>query len=138
MKLRLHVLLPILFVLSLLYDLALWGGTQALPGVGPSIAQSARREAPLAWTYIVLGEPLTNAMPSVRAWSVGELTRAWGDAFARIEEDPAIAMDALSGESLNGTHRRMRVAYWAPPVLLVLALIAWLRRPRQVRMMGRG
>ena len=63
MKTRLHVIAMVLFALCFLYDLVVWGSVRSLPEVGPGIADSARREAPLATAYITLGEALDSAVP---------------------------------------------------------------------------
>ena len=65
MKSQLHAIAMVLFAICFLYDIVVWGGVTSLPGVGPGIADSARRDAPLATTYIAIGTPLDEALPSL-------------------------------------------------------------------------
>ena len=137
MKSRLHVLAVVLFVASLLYNVIVWGGVRQLPEVGPAIAESAQREAPLAATYIALGGIVDSAMPSLGSFGSARLADAFGEGFEQIREDPTVAMDLVFGTTWNATHRWLKTMYWATPVFLLMALIFWARRPKQVRVMRR-
>lgn len=132
MKVRLHLLAFLLLLASLLYDLVIWGAVPALDEVGPAIADSARREAPLAATYIALGAPIDGAIPFLRSFGQERLTTALAEGFERIREDRTVAMDLIFGASWNNQHRWIKTMYWAPLPLLLLTLVLWLRRPRQV------
>ncbi|ANB17965.1 hypothetical protein [Dokdonella koreensis] len=125
-----------MLVLTLAFDLVVWGAVPSLPHVGEHIAASARREAPLAATYIFLGRPIDDAVPTLRGYGAGWLEQAWSEGFARIAEDGRVAMDLVTGSTWNAAHRWIKLAYWAPPVLLPVFLVLWARRPRQIRMMG--
>ena len=137
MKNRLHVIALVLFVLCFLYNLVVWGSVRVLPEVGPSIADSARREAPLATTYITLGDILDSAVPSLQAFGSERLTAAFGEGFERIRADPTVAMDLIFDTTWNASHRWIKTMYWAAPVLLLLTLILWVRRPKAVHMVRR-
>lgn len=137
MKGRLHLFAFLLFFLALLYDLVVWGAVPALDDVGESIAVSARREAPLAATYIALGAPLDALAPPLQSFGKQRLTEAWGQGFERMLGDRSVAMDVVFGDTWNGQHRWIKLMYWAPPPLLALALVLWLRRSRQVRALAR-
>jgi hypothetical protein len=137
MKNRLHVIALVLFVLCFLYDIVVWGGVQALPDVGPAIADSARREAPLAATYIAIGNVVDSALPSLGAFGSARLANAFGDGFERIRADPTVAMDLIFSSTWNAAHSWIKLMYWATPILLLLALILWVRRPKQVRVLRR-
>lgn len=137
MKNRLHLIALVLFALSFLYDIVVWGGVQALPDVGPAIADSARREAPLAATYIAIGSIVDSAMPSLGAFGSARLAEAFGDGFERIRADPTVAMDLIFSSTWNASHGWIKLMYWATPILLLLALILWVRRPKQVRVLRR-
>ena len=65
MKFRLHVIAGVLFALCFLYDVVVWGSVYALPDVGTRIADSARREAPLATTYIAVGNMVDSMSPAL-------------------------------------------------------------------------
>jgi len=136
MRKYLHLIATALFVLALLWQCLFWGGASTLPETGPIVRRSAMREAPLVAGLLVAGEMLGKAVPAL-----GDLGRSWADkalgpAAERLKADPDVAMDFIFGESLNSTQRLATRGVYALPVLLLLAVIAWLRRPRQVRMLG--
>jgi hypothetical protein len=137
MKRHLHLIALGLFVLSLLYDIVVWGALPRLPGVGAAIVDSAHREAPLATTYIELGRGLDGALAPLQAFGERRLTDALGEGFARIGEDPTVAMDLIFNTTWNLQHRWIKTMYWAAPLLLLVTVLLWLRKPRQVRSFGR-
>jgi hypothetical protein len=137
MKARLHVFALVLFVFCLLYDLVVWGSVRLLPEVGSAIADSAHREAPLATAYIVVGGVLDGMLPSLGSFGESVLSAAWGEGFARIREDPGVAMDLIFSSRWNVAHGWLKTMYWATPVLLVVTLILWLRKPKPVRTLRR-
>lgn len=136
MRKYLHLIATALFILALLWQCLFWGGASTLPDTGPIVRRSALREAPLVAGLLVVGELLGKAVPAL-----GDLGRGWADkalgaVAERLKADPDVAMDLIFGESLNSTQRVATRGVYALPVLLLLAVIAWLRRPRQVRMLG--
>lgn len=137
MKRHLHLIALIFFVVSLLYDIVIWGALPLLPDVGASIVASARREAPLAATYISIGRGLDDAFPSLQAFGAQRLAGALGDGFERIRDDPTVAMDLIFGTTWNRQHRWIKTVYWAAPFFLLLFIVSWLRRPRQVSALNR-
>ncbi|MBN8727229.1 MAG: hypothetical protein J0H15_05925 [Xanthomonadales bacterium] len=134
MRRRLHLIALVLFVLTLGYDLVVWGALPRLPGIGAQIAVSARHEAPLATTYIVLGAPLDAALPALQAFGERRLAAAFAEGFAELDEEATAAMDVIFNSTWNAQHRWLKLMYWAPPLLLVLTLLLWSRKPKQVRM----
>ena len=137
MRRRVHLVAVLLFFAVLLFNLIVWGAVPGLPEVGDPIARSARNEAPLATTYIALGAYLDDAVPPFERFGSGLLTDALGEAFPRIVENPNLAMDLVFSTRLNGTHGWLKLMYWAAPVLLVLSLLLWVRKPKKVSLMGR-
>jgi hypothetical protein len=137
MKNRLHLIALVLFAVCFLYDIVVWGGVQALPDVGPAIADSARREAPLAATYIAIGEVVDSAMPALATFGSARLTDAFSDGFERIRADPSVAMDLIFSSRWNASQSWIKCMYWATPILLLLSVILWVRRPKQVRVIRR-
>ena len=95
MKRNLHVVALVLFLLSLAYNLLVWGAAPRLPDVGDAFAASARREAPLAATYMMLGGPLDAAVPAFQGFGERRLTSALGAGFERIRADSTVAMDLI-------------------------------------------
>jgi hypothetical protein len=137
MKVRLYLFALVLFVFSMLYDLVVWGSVRLLPDIGPAIAESAHREAPLAMTYIAIGSVIDGWVPALGSFGVSVLETAWGDGLARMHEDPGVAMDLIFHNRWNVSHGWLKTMYWAAPVLLVLTLILWLRKPKAVRALRR-
>jgi hypothetical protein len=137
MKSSLHVIALVLFAICFLYDLVVWGAVSQLPDVGTGISDSARREAPLATTYIMLGSVIDSAVPSLGRFGSDRLTDAFSEGFERIRADPTVAMDLIFGTTWNGAHSWVKSMYWAAPILFVVTAILWLRKPRQVRTLKR-
>lgn len=137
MKFRPHVVAMTLFVLCFIYDIVVWGGVFALPDVGQGIADSARREAPLATTYIAIGNLLDSAVPALRDYGSARLSDAFNEGFERMRADPRVAMDLIFGPSWNATHSWIKTMYWAAPVLLLISLVLWVRRPKKISMLRR-
>jgi hypothetical protein len=137
MKHRLYLIALGLFVVSLLYDLVVWGALPLLPEVGESIVNSASREALLASTYIALGRHIDAAIPALQAFGQQRLVDAIGEGFERIRGDSTVAMDLIFNTTWNARHRWLKTAYWATPFFLLLAAVLWSRRPKQVRTLGR-
>ena len=133
MKRRLHLIALVLFVLTFAYDLVVWGALPRLPELGAPIVASARHEAILATTYLTLGSPLDGAVPTLQAFGEKRLRDAFEEGFAGIERDDTAAMDVIFHETWNTQHRWLKLMYWAPPLFLVLTVLLWTRKPRQVR-----
>lgn len=131
-----HLVLVALLLLVVSWQSLFWGGASALPDVGPIVRRSAMREAPLVAAFIVLGEGVGKLVPSLRTLGEGWADRALAPAKERLLADPDVAMDFIFNQSMNATQRMATRGVYAAPLLLVLAVIAYLRRPRQVRMMG--
>lgn len=137
MKYRLYLIALALFVVSLLYNFVVWGAMPRLPGVGPSIVDSARREAPLATTYIAIGDRIDGAFVPAQSFGAQRLNDALSEGFPRILEDHTVAMDLIFNTTWNSAHRWLKTAYWATPFFLLLTIVLWMLRPRQVRTLVR-
>jgi len=137
MKRRLYLVALILFAFCLGYDLVVWGSLPLLAQVGPSIVQSANREAPMAATYIGIGGYIDAAVPALQAFGERAMTAAIGDGFERIRGDSTVAMDLIFNTTWNVQHRWLKTVYWAAPFFLLLSGVLWSRRPKQVRALGR-
>ncbi len=130
---RKYGMLFTLFVLCLAFDAWLYGSLVREPDVGPAIASSARANAPLLHTYIVLGEPLA-ARTGVSGQRLADA--AFADAYPSIIASPATAASQLFTQSRGPLRGLLLVLYWATPLLLVLALAAWVLRSRPTHLMG--
>jgi hypothetical protein len=136
MKRNLHVIALVLFLLSLGYNLLVWGAVPLLPQVGDAIAGSARREAPLAATYIALGSRIDAAVPALQAFGERRLAAALGEGFERIRADSTVAMDLIFSSTWNVQHRWLKTMFWLTPLLLLVTCVLWWRRPRKVQALG--
>jgi len=132
MKSRMHIIMGMLLLLALLFDLVVWGGVKAIPDAGPKIRQVAQTQAPLALTYMVVGEQLDALVPGFGHFGTDYATQAFSDVLPRIKDDPNVAIIALFAGSANSQQAIVKIMYWAVPVLLGLFLIFWWRRPRQI------
>lgn len=132
MRKHLHLIALVLFVLVLLFDLVVWGAVPLLPDVGVHIERSADKEALLASTYIAIGSRLDAALPAIGSFGSTLMTSAIEPAFARIVEDPNVAMDVILTSSFNRTHSWLKTLYWATPVLFVLSVLLWARKPKKI------
>lgn len=138
MKLRWYGWVTVLAVLCLLLDVYAFAGLHGAPGVGKAVAAQARLESPLMHTYIVAGDYALHGTPFMRGFARGLASSSWGDAYASIRQHPELALYMLNNESRGVVHSLMVPAYWAPPVLFLLALIGWFFRSRKVSLIGSG
>ena len=133
MRWRKYGVLFTLFVLCLAFDAWLYGSLARQQEIGAALASSARANAPLLHTYIVLGEPLA-AHTGASGQRVADA--AFADAYPAIIASPATASSELFTQSRGPLRGLLLVLYWATPLLLVLALAAWVLRSRPTHLMG--
>jgi hypothetical protein len=132
MKLRWYGWLTVLAVLALLVNFYAFAGLRRVAGVGVAVAAQARAESPLTHTYIVLGGHILHYTPFMRGVADDLASSTWAQAYVSIRRNPGVALHLLDSASNGVVHALMGLVYWAPPILLMLALIGWLFRPRQV------
>ena len=137
MKKYLHWWITMLFVVALAFDAIVWSAAVRTPDVGDKLMRSVHRQALLANVYIAAGTPLVSAIPALDAWGQSYFQSAADEGFARIDEDPMVAVDLFFSENWNARHRTLKTMYWVPPVLGVLAIVLWIRRPKKISLMGR-
>jgi len=136
MRRHLHWWIILLFFVVLGYDLVVWGAAARLPEVGAHLQDSARREAPLVYFYMRVGSIIDAAVPALDAWGQHHAEAALAEGISRIKDDPAISMDLVFSQTWNVHHATLKFCHWAAPMLAVLALVFWIRRPKKVRLMG--
>lgn len=132
MKRHLHLIALGLFFIALFADLVMWGAVPALPNAGVAIERSARNEAFLASTYIAIGSRLDAAVPMLGNAGVAMMTNALSPTFERMGEDPSVAMDLILKSSGNRAHFWLKFAYWGAPILFVMTLVLWARKPKTI------
>jgi hypothetical protein len=132
-----HWLATVLFLIALAYDVIVWGAAARIPDIGEKLQTSVHREALLANVYMSVGMPLVAAVPALEAWGANTFRAAVSEGFPRIHEDPSVAVDLIFSQTWNAKHRTLKIIYWAAPVLALIALFLWSRRPKKVSLMGR-
>ena len=136
MRAHLHWYAISLFVLVLAYDCIVWGAASRLPDVGPHLLASAQGEAPLVYMYMRVGRVIDQSVPALDSWGQQHATAALSEGFARINDDPRVAMDLVFSRTWNAPHATLKALHWTAPVLAVISLILWLRRPKKVSLIG--
>lgn len=137
MKFRLdYVALPI-FLASLVFNCWGWGGATLLNKIGPVISESAAREAPLVQTYMVIGAKAI-ALAGAQASAIADAEATFGPARAQLLGEQALAMDDLFNEHFSPRLDWLIRLHWVCPLALLLILIGWWFRPKQLQSMGRG
>jgi hypothetical protein len=82
------------------------------------------------------GDALDTAVPALETWGAQRAQAALELGMQRIKDDPNVAMDLIFSQNWNSTHAMLKLMYWAAPVLGLLALVAWSRRPKKVSLIG--
>lgn len=130
MKGKAHILAAIALLLLLGYDLFLWGGLSRTPSLGPLITERVQREVSLASVYLPIGRQLTG-------WVGADAARAHAQStFAPIESRLLANRPAAMDTLLSELPLMPRLAYYGAPVMLLVFLLFWWRRPRGVHMIG--
>ena len=127
MKRRLHLIAAALFVLTLGYDLWLWGGLARHAEFGPALQKSGRYDVSLASLYLQSGAPLLD-LTGLGLRAAADAEAAFRPVLARVRASPMAAMDNLQQDMPAGA----KACYFGAPLLLVLAVLLWWRRPREV------
>ncbi len=134
MRPRKYTVLFALFVVCLGFDAWVYASLAREPVVGDALDDAARANAPLLHTYIVIGRPLVGAVGSDAGQHAANA--AYHDAYPAMRALPEAADSLLFSHSLGPLRRIFLTLYWAPPVLLVLGLLAWIFRSRNAHLMG--
>jgi hypothetical protein len=77
MKRHAHWWITLLAVLTVFYDLAVWGALADMAEVGDKLRLSARRQAFLATVYMAGGEVLDRRLPPLRDWGAARVESAF-------------------------------------------------------------
>lgn len=126
MRIAKHTVAGLLCVLSLLPNLAFWGGLSHSPRVAPVLAERLPSEAPLAYTWWLIGGALGGLTGTDAA--LVEFAESRLDGIEALVETRALAVDRVM-QARPGWLRGLHVA---PLVLFALTVLLWWRRPRRV------
>ena len=129
MKRYLHVVAAAVFVLLLGDQWLVWGGLGRAPQVGPVMLAAADREVGLASVHVLVGEWLVDSAGLEEA-AIDAATSRFGGVIPEIVDNPDAAMDIATARMPAS----VRFGYVGAPLMLVVALLLWWRRPRTVHL----
>lgn len=133
MRFRWYVVTGVFGVFFLLFDLLALG---AAAETQPAIAAQARAESPLAETYIVVGQQAMAYSHTLSDVAHALSTAAFDSAMTAVEAQPSIALDTLYAAATGKAAAVARLAYWAGPLLTLLALLLFTVRERRVKLIA--
>ncbi len=137
MKFRLdYIALPV-FLLTLAYNGWHWGSSAQLKDIGPIIAESAAGEAPLVQTYTFLGRTAIDLL-GLQASALTAAEATFGPAREKLLETPELAMETLFEGNFSSDQAWLKHTHWLCPLFLVLFVIGWLLRPKQIQTIRTG
>lgn len=129
MKRYLHVVAAVIFVLLLCDQWLVWGGLGRAPQVGPVVLEAADRDLGLASVHVLVGQWL------VRSAGLDESAIEAGTGrFAAIIPDILANPDVALETATTQMPWSVRLGYYGAPIMLLLALLLWWRRPRSVHL----
>jgi hypothetical protein len=131
MRLPMHAVAMFIWVVCLLVNLAFWAGVGGSAVLGPSLREPLRVQAPLAYSYLLLGEALT--APLGMTESMAGFAEANVERHAYVTEMPAVAVDRLMAARSGWVGSLHLAPLWLLPVVGFL----WWRRPRKLQTFGR-
>ena len=128
---RVRAIFWVLTAICFSYDLYLWGGLKATPRVGVLLMREARVTAPLAATYMALGEKMNSVLRLTdNAKKFAE--RHFPQIVAQPEQLESLAVTrVLAAQRGWGSF-----CYRMFPVLLVLSLLLHWWRQKPIRSFG--
>lgn len=132
MKQRLHLFVTALFVLSLGWNLWIWGGIARHRELGPVIDKAARNEVSLGSLYLHSGAALLD-VSGLAPQAAASAEASFGPALDSVRRSPVVAMENLQLDQ----PALVRASYYGAPLLLLATLLAWWFRPREVHLSRR-
>jgi hypothetical protein len=130
MRLPLHAAAALALVASVVLNSAFWGGVASSPTLGPVVVEPLRLQAPLAYTWLILGEAAGSALGMQE--SLGRFAEGQLQDPARIAEQRSLAVD----RALEARSGWLKLLHPLPLILLPLSLLLWWRRPRGLKTFG--
>lgn len=129
MKRYLHVVAAAVFALLLCDQWLVWGGLGRAPQVGPVVLAAADREVGMASVHVLVGGWLVESTGLEEA-AVDAATSRFADLVPDLVKNPDAAIDIATARMPAS----VRIGYVGVPVMLVLTVILWWRRPRSVHL----
>jgi hypothetical protein len=119
-----------LWLLMLMHASIFWGGVALTRDVGGIVEQSAQRENRLAYYYIWFGKQIDRQTMPMFAPAYAD-THA-GAAYPDILKQPGGAADRV----VRAMGLVLQASHYGMPVMFVLALLMWWRRPKVIASLG--
>ncbi|MEZ5441632.1 MAG: hypothetical protein R3F15_09115 [Lysobacterales bacterium] len=126
------ILCYLLLAGSLLANFVIFGAVPSLPEAGPALAKAIARQTWDLNFYMSVGARL-NAATGMTALGVDFLQSAMGPGLAAMKGNVSGALLHLTEHTYSSRHALLQWLRWAPPALLVVAILLTAFRPRQVR-----
>ena len=126
------LVLELIFVVSLLSNMVIYGGIPSLPGVGAIIERSVVRQDQVVTLYMRGGEWLLK-IPGLRQASHQVLNTALAKGTKEISEDPGNAAMLLTERSYSSTHSWLHLPRWVTPIFFLASVVGQFFRPKQIK-----
>lgn len=99
--------------------------------IGKQFRAAVRDDAPIVATWLLLGDSLHKVLPTL-----GNETAQMAAAplVERITGYPPAAVAVFFGDSMSPQQSRMQWQHRLWPVSMLIALVAWMRRPKNVHL----
>lgn len=130
MRIPAHVIASLLLALTLALNAAFWGGVGLSPALGSVVRQPLPMQAPLAYTWLLIGENLGRPLglqDSLVAFAEGNI-----EDLPRVVEGGPLAVERL----LQSQAGWIGILHGAPLILLPITVFLWWRRPRGLKTFG--
>jgi hypothetical protein len=125
MKGKWHLLAGVALLLACGFNLFAWGGLAKSATLGPVVSDAASRELALAGIYVGLGRLCVDATGTSKI-AATYAESAFQPLQARLLANPGAAMETL----VRDMPTMIGLAYYGVPVLLLVFVVLWWRRPR--------
>lgn len=130
MRFPAYAIASLLFALTLAVNAAFWGGVGLSPTLGPVIRQPLPMQAPLAYTWLLIGENVGRPLGLEDA--LAGFAEANIDGLPQVLEGGPVAVERL----LQSRSGWIAALHGVPLILLPIALFLWWRRPRGLKTFG--
>lgn len=127
------LLLELVFIVSLLSNMIIYGGIPSLAKIGSGLEKSVAKQSQLVHLYMAGGQWLMG-VPGLEDASHQALQSALGPTGIKaIALEPKSGALALTGRSYSSTHSLLNTLRWITPVFLLLSIVGLYFRPKQVK-----